>query len=877
MKKNNMILKPLFILLLITYKIILADDPVANPLAIVQAGEARFTILTPNLIRMEWSPDKTFENKASLVFINRNLPVPKFTKDDRTDWLIISTDYLTLRYKKNTGKFTPENLSISLNMNGNNIVWKPGLKDSLNLKGTTRTLDGTNGEKDVKLEDGLISRSGWSLIDDSDRLLFDGSADWNWITNRIKSNNQDWYFFGYGHDYKKALYDYTLVAGKIPMPPKFAFGYWWSRYWTYSDNELRTLVQDIKNYDIPIDVLIIDMDWHETWGLSNFETKIDPFNQPIGWTGYTWNKNLFPDPAKFLKWTDEQKLKTALNIHPASGIAPMEEKYDEFAKVIGFDTVGHKYIPFLIEDKKWTRTYFDVILHPFEKMGIDFFWLDWQQWIENKNVKGLSNTWWLNYVFFTEMEREGKNRPLLFHRWGGLGNHRYQIGFSGDTHITWQSLSFQPYFTSTAGNVGYGYWSHDIGGHYGGEPTSEMYLRWIQFGVFSPILRTHYTKDATLERRIWKYADNFELMRDAIQLRYSLVPYIYTASRNAYDSGVSICRPMYYGFPEKQEAYDFKNQYMFGNEMIVAPITEKANEQTGLSEKKIWLPEGDWYELFTGSLLKGNNIINRQFTLNEIPLYIKAGSIIPMYPKISNLQSTIDTLLLTIIPGKNSETNIYEDDGTTSGYKSDQFAWTKVTKKVLNDGSMEIVIYPREGKFNNMSKERAYEICLPSSFPPSQVSVNDKTVLFSEEMKSNSWIYRALKVTTSILTEKLSSNKKIEIIIKWDDKVKGKENLLEGKAGLFGRIQKIIKLTKDEINKHDSISNAPELILKFAELPTRIQYNHKKIIQLLQEFENEKDNMYKQIINYPHSDSKVLGNIISLFSFNSTGSEKPAN
>jgi len=102
-------------------------------------------------------------------------------------------------------------------------------------------------------------------------------------------------------------------------------------------------------------------------------------------------------------------------------------------------------------------------------MGIDFFWLDWQQWIENKNVKGLSNTWWLNYVFFTEMEREGKNRPLLFHRWGGLGNHRYQIGFSGDTHITWQSLSFQPYFTSTAGNVGYGYWSHDIGGHYGGE------------------------------------------------------------------------------------------------------------------------------------------------------------------------------------------------------------------------------------------------------------------------------------------------------------------------------------------------------------------------------------------------------------------------
>jgi hypothetical protein len=876
-KKISVILKSIFILLIVSYKIILADDPVSNPLSVVQTGEARFTILTPNLIRMEWSTNKTFEDKASLVFINRNLPVPKFTTDDKTDWLIISTDYLTLQYKKNSGKFTPENLSISFVLNGNNIIWKPGLKDSLNLKGTTRTLDGTNGEKDVKLEDGLISRSGWFLIDDSDRLLFDGSLDWNWITNRIKSNNQDWYFFGYGHDYKKALYDYTQVAGKIPMPPKFAFGYWWSRYWTYSDNELRTLIRDIKSYDIPIDVLIIDMDWHETWGLSNFGTKIDPFNQMIGWTGYTWNKNLFPDPAKFLKWTDGQKLKTALNLHPASGIAPMEEKYGEFASEYGFDTTGHKYIPFSIEDKKWTRTYFNVILHPFEKMGIDFFWLDWQQWIENKNVKGLSNTWWLNYVFFTNMEREGKNRPLLFHRWGGLGNHRYQIGFSGDTHITWQSLSFQPYFTSTAGNVGYGYWSHDIGGHYGGEPTSEMYLRWIQFGVFSPILRTHFTKDATLERRIWKYADNFELMRDAIQLRYSLVPYIYTASRNAYDSGVSICRPMYYDFPEKQEAYNFKNQYMFGDDMLVAPITEKVNEQTGLSEKKIWLPDGEWFEYFTGSLLKGNNIINRKFALNEIPLYVKAGSIIPMYPKISNLQSTIDTLLLTIIPGKNSETNIYEDDGTTSDYKSDQFAWTKVTKEVLNDESIKIIIYPREGIFKNMSKERAYEISLPSSFPPSLVFVDSKAVLFSEEMKSNSWVYVASKVTTSILTELLPCNKKIEIVIKWDNKVKGEENLLEGKIGLFGRIQKIIKLTKDEINKHDSISNAPALILRFAELPTRIQYNPENIIELLQEFENEKDNMFKQIINYPHGDAKVLGNIITLFSFNGKDSEKPVN
>lgn len=875
MKKIKAFSKIILAISLIIYKPVFADNPVANSSAVVKSGEVRFTILTSRMIRMEWSANKIFEDRASQVFINRNLSVPKFTIDDQSDLLVIKTDYLTLQYKKNSGKFTPDNLSITFMLNGNSVAWKPGMKDSLNLKGTTRTLDGTNGEKDVRLEDGLISKSGWSLVDDSNRLLFDGAKDWNWITPRNSGDYQDFYFFGYGHDYKQALYDYTLVAGKIPMPPKFAFGYWWSRYWTYSDSELRTLVNDIKSYDIPIDVLIIDMDWHDTWGITNFGTKRDPFGQSVGWTGYTWNKNLFPNPEKFLKWTDQQKLKTALNLHPASGIAPMEEKYNEFAKVYGFDTTGHNYIPFSIEDKKWTRTYFDVVLHPFEKMGIDFFWLDWQQWLENKKVKGLTNTWWLNYTFFTEMEREGIKRPLLFHRWGGLGNHRYQIGFSGDTYITWQSLSFQPYFTSTAGNVGYGYWSHDIGGHMGGEPTSEMYLRWLQFGVFSPILRTHYTKDATLERRIWKYVDNFELMRDAIQLRYTLNPYIYTSSRKAYDTGVSICRPMYYDYPEQEEAYNFKSQYMFGDDILVAPITEKVNELSGLAEKKIWLPDGDWYELFTGTTLKGNNIIDRKFALNEIPVYVKAGSIIPMYSKINNLQRSIDTLVLTLIPGKNGNAKFYEDDGATSGYTKNQFAWTKVTKDILSDGSMKIVVLPREGKYKDMPAERAYEFCLPSSFPPAEVYVNGKSISYSEQMRPGSWNYIASKLTTSILTAKLPCDKKTEVIIKWNDKVKGKDNLFDGKIGLFGRIPKIIKLTKDEVNLRDGISNAPTPVLKFADLPTRIRYNPEKTVELLQEFENEKNELLRSIINYPRGEVKVLENIISQFPFVSKIAAKP--
>ena len=203
-------------------------------------------------------------------------------------------------------------------------------------------------------------------------------------------------------------------------------------------------------------------------------------------------------------------------------------------------------------------------------------------------MPGVTPTWWLNYVFFTDMERRGKNRPLLFHRWGGLGNHRYQIGFSGDAISVWESLAFQPQFTATAANVGFGYWSHDIGGHMPGPVSPELYTRWIQFGVFSPILRTHTTKNPESERRLWAYPDAyFSVMRDAYRLRYALIPYIYTEARKAFDTGISICRPMYYEHPGAEEAYAATGQYMFGDAMIVAPIATPVDADAGGAEGSV--------------------------------------------------------------------------------------------------------------------------------------------------------------------------------------------------------------------------------------------------------------------------------------------------
>ena len=515
----------------------ITDDPVANPDAVIISGNARFTVLTPSIIRMEWSEDGQFEDRASQIFINRRTEVPKFTLRDEADHIIISTVKFTLIYKKNSGQFSKDNLSINFKLNSREQAWKPGMVNQGNLRGTARTLDGYNGGIDgdgnpIELCQGVVSRDGWVLIDDSKSFLFDDSP-WPWVAPRKQGERQDWYFFAHGHDYLQALKEFTLLAGKIPMPPKYAFGYWWSRYWAYSDQELRELVGQFRDHDIPLDVLIIDMDWHKTFGFSTDVWERDEFDLTKGWTGYTWNRNLFPDPRKFLAWTDKEKLKTALNLHPASGIPSLDDVYKDFAAAYGFDTSDKKNIPYAMADKKWAKIYFDLVLQPYRNWGVDFWWLDWQQYPTSKIVEGLNNTWWLNYTFFTHMGKSPE-RPLLFHRWGGLGNHRYQIGFSGDAYISWDELAFQPYFTATASNVGYGYWSHDIGGHH--QPgkkeftKGELYLRWLQFGIFSPIVRTHSTKSIFIERRFWQYTDFFDDLKAAIHLRYSLVPYIYNAS-----------------------------------------------------------------------------------------------------------------------------------------------------------------------------------------------------------------------------------------------------------------------------------------------------------------------------------------------------------
>lgn len=710
-----------------------AQNPVASADAMVQEGDMRFTVLTPEMIRIEWrsNPDMPFTDEATFTVINRELPVPEF-KSYRDDGILyIDTDKLKLQYRigaKPNGEssFAPEDLSIRFSLNGEIVTWHPGLEDSQNLKGTCRTLDGANGDnKRAEFDDGVISRSGWAVIDEmetrkdgSRSLLFvpNQEANMDWWAQRPDPKGIDMYFLGYGHDYTKALEDFTKIAGKIPMPPLYALGYWYSKYQKYTEDDFMEIVSDIESNDIPLDVLVIDMGWHK-------EHEPDG-----GWTGWSWDRDYFPDPKGFLDKLHSHDLKLTLNLHPADGVKTYEERYPmlrdrliELGYDMGPENVAEDgRIKWNIKDPTFYQAFFETILRPLEEEGVDFWWIDWQQ--DPFQIDGLGSTFWINHAFYNDHANTYPDqRAMIFHRWGGLGNHRYQLGFSGDSFTNWPTLAFEPYFTATASNVGYGYWGHDLGGHIQeGDNDPELFLRWIQFGVFTPIFRTHATNAPHIERRVWKYP-NFASMLPAFKLRYALIPYIYTQARTAYDTGISMCRPLYYEWPEEDEAYAREGEYMFGNDILVNPIVKPSDNDNGTVEQETWLPSGLWYDVNRNRLVEGDQTYKDTYTQEEIPYFYRAGAVIPNYPEMRNLKQRPEKLIVNFIPGADGETFLYEDEGDTESYKQDACTFTRIAQQ----GNTEYTVYPPEGLgFPGQPTARSYLFRIFGAQEPKEVKVN---------------------------------------------------------------------------------------------------------------------------------------------------------
>lgn len=645
---------------------------------------------------MEYSANGIFEDRPSQTFWYREQPVPEFKVTQTESSLKISTRFFHLNYQKEA-PFARDTLSVKMitdSISGSGI-WRFGFTEHNNRKGTARTLDGINGE--LKLERGLFSEEGYMIWDDQPKQVFENG----WIAPRTEGN-QDLYFFAYGDDFKAGIQDFYKVSGQTPMLPRYALGNWWSRYWAYNEQELKDLINGFEARNIPLSVCIIDMDWHVT----DMDKKYGS-----GWTGYTWNNELFPQPEATLEWLKQRNIYNSLNLHPALGIRGHEACYQEFGQYMQVDTAAEEPIEFDFTNPKFVDGYFKYVHHPHEHKGVDFWWIDWQQG-ENTGIEKLDPLWLLNHYHFLDLARDGSKRGFTFSRYADLGSHRYPVGFSGDTHVTWESLNFQPYFTSQAAFAGYGWWSHDIGGHFFGSEDPELYTRWVQFGVFSPIMRLHTSKNFYNKREPWRWPEhNQNVVSDYLRLRHRLIPYIYTMAKRNHDYGLPLITPMMTHHPEHSYwlTHNAQNQYYFGSELIVAPHTTAQDNELQRTIDKVWLPEGIWFDFFTGERYQGGREYTLYSTLEQTPVFAKAGAIVPLAElSEANLSANPSQLTLRVFPG-NGEFTLYEDDGISNDYLQGNSVSTTIRTRIKED-QLEVDIDAPQGQLNLIPSDREYAI-----------------------------------------------------------------------------------------------------------------------------------------------------------------------
>ncbi len=688
---------------------------VAKKEAMVQGEKYRFTVLTPSLIRAEYSETGFFVDKATQTVVNREFPLVEFTVNENDASLTITTECVKLTYYKRPFeesslfvKYTGKDTSVFAGRSG--TEWMYGEEARNNLGGTARTLDDVDGE--CPIEKGIMSMGEITVLDDSNSLVIneDGTVSPREVAYK------DMYIFCYGDakkrfDYKAALKALYALCGKTPLLPRFALGNWWSRYHEYTQDEYTELMKRFKAEDIPFSVAVIDMDWH----VRNIDTKYGS-----GWTGYTWNEELFPNHIEFLKFLHNEGLEVTLNLHPQQGVAAHEACYEEMAKAMGIDPKSEQTVEFDITDTKFIENYFEKLHHPLEEEGVDFWWMDWQQG-NSTGTPGLDPLWMLNHYHYLDNDR-GNKRALTFSRYAGIGSHRYPIGFSGDTFVTWASLDFQPYFTATASNAGYGWWSHDIGGHLLGIHDGELTTRWMQFGVFSPINRLHSNKNCFMRKEPWVYNQIHEtVMKKFLKLRHELIPYLYSMNYRAAFCDEPLVMPLYYNWSD-MEAYKHKNEYTFGTEMLIMPITTPCDKETTLGNADVYLPEGEWYDFFNNTHYTGDRVLKVYRSIYDMPVFVKAGGIIPM-AKLKNVNdiNNPSDMIIKVFAGASNKFSLYEDDGRTKEFLIGKSAVTNISFEW--DENAKLTIAAPSGDRSVLPEKRSYEIEIIGMEEPEKVNV----------------------------------------------------------------------------------------------------------------------------------------------------------
>jgi len=589
---------------------------------------------------------------------------------------------------------------------------------------------------------GLLDKSGWYLLDDSQTAVWTSDG---WVAQRPAGDAEDGYLFGYGDNYAGALAELAKLTGSAPLLPEYVFGNWFSRYYPYTTDEYENqLLPEFKANGVSLDTLSVDTDW----------------KSPNQWNGWEWNPSLFPDPSAFLAWAKSQDLHVTLNIH--SAISTGDPQYAQAQAVAGGTLASSNCNsgPCAVWD--WSQipqaeSNF-AVQQPIQDQGIPFFWLDWCCDGSNVSLPGVTPDGWINHLYAQDLVNTGQRGFVLSRIGASLQNsnagsypagpwsdHRSAIAFTGDTWSTWNTLASEAQLAADEGSIGVPYVSNDIGGFLGppsgaANDPNDLYLRWLQLGTFQPIMREH-SNSGQNARLPWDYDAATQATGDAfLQLRESLVPYLYTLSQQANSSGLPMTQALYLDYPDQSQAYDYPSEYLLGGSMLVAPVTTPGN----VANTTVWFPPGRWTDWFTGATFTGPSTQTLSVPLNRMPVFVKAGGIVPLQPS-SGHASTADSAALTlrVFAGGNGHYTMYDDAGQGLGYTTGQYTDTPVTY-AGGAADSTVVIGPASGSYPGAPASRQYTVDLVDVSSPRSVLVDGKA------LPASRWSYDAATHTVQV-------------------------------------------------------------------------------------------------------------------------------
>ncbi|MDD2505135.1 MAG: glycoside hydrolase family 31 protein [Bacilli bacterium] len=723
------------------FEIVDYDDAKSLDSAMITGEKYRITVLSDVLVRIEYSETGTFENRPTELVKFRRFPMSKFLRKEDSQYLVISTPYFKLEYTKNKpfygSKVNPEqNLKISL-VNTDKF-WYLDHPEARNFKGAGYSLDNADGG--ANFGKGLYSTDGFVSLDDSESLIFnkDGSL------GRRSDKRIDTYIFLYRKDFGFCLRDYFKLTGKPALIPRYALGVWWNKDYPYTKSELEELVWNFNKRGIPLSVILLSKYWHIIYEKT--------------YSGFTFNYELLDNPKQMIDYLHEKKIKIGLNIDPTGGIHPDEISYERFRAKAGITETG--IIPFNIFNRGILTAYLDELIKPLNSIGVDFYWIDYY------NPKDLLTLRALNHYHYMDYNINSNKRGMILSRNGMLASHNYPVLYSGYTKVSWNNLNMIPEYNLTSSNIGISWWSHDIGGYLDGIEDPEMYMRFIQLGAFSPILRLSAAESHYYKREPWLWdAKTNSIVSDYLRMRHRLIPYIYTEGYKYHKTGLPLIQPVYYKYPEIYDEPLYKNEYYFGSELFISPITSKKDLLMNRTVHRIFLPNGVWYDFKTGKKFIGGKRYVSFFKDEDYPVFAKKGTIVPLAVLEEDDINNTDApkkLEIQIFPGRSNTYKLYEDDGISSLYKDGYYLITDIDYN-YQINNFTAIIRPTEGKGGVTSPIRSYIVRFRNTRKADEVILyigEDRQTNVKSYVDGNDFI---------VEVEKASSTKQISINCKGTD------------------------------------------------------------------------------------------------------------